>query len=251
MVYLLQHILPSGMMWLISRESVLIFVTNVFILPPSLLKKITALRYTSFFAILGIIYVTIVMLSMSIEIKPCDLALSANYICNNGVCEIEANALQATCRGLNACVQTCQQGVSDPVRSSSHAFIFSSTIFLALPLFCYGHCSQVQFIPIVADMKNPTKARVSVVIFFAYVLIFAIYTLNSLAGYMAFCGYSVSMGKGYHHQTGNILDSYDYGNIPILVGRFIIAIALCFTFPLYVIFSFWVLCRDIAFEKSY
>ena len=187
------------MMWLISRESVLIFVTIVFILPPSLLKKITALRYTSFFAILGIIYVTIVMLSMSIEIKPCDLALSANYICNNGVCEIEANALQATCRGLNACVQTCQQGVSDPVRSSSHAFIFSSTIFLALPLFCYGHCSQVQFIPIVADMKNPTKARVSVVIFFAYVLIFAIYTLNSLAGYMAFCGYSVGMGKGYHH----------------------------------------------------
>ena len=32
----------------------------------------------------------------------------------------------------------------------------------------------------------------------------------------------------------NILDSYASDNVPILVGRFIIAIALCFTFPLYV-----------------
>ena len=195
MVYLLQRVFPSGLMWLISRESVLIIVTIVFILPPSLLKKITALRYTSFFAILGIIYVTIVMLSMAIEIKPCDLALNANYICDGGVCEIEANALQATCKGLSACVKTCQQGVSDPIRSSSHAFIFSTNIFLALPLFCYGHCSQVQFIPIVADMKKPTKVRVSVVIF-AYVVIFAVYTLNSLAGYMGFCGYSVGVDNG-------------------------------------------------------
>ena len=35
-------------------------------------------------------------------------------------------------------------------------------------------------------------------------------------------------------QMDNILDSYASDNVPILVGRFIIAIALCFTFPLYV-----------------
>lgn len=198
MVYLLQQSLPSSMMWLVSREFVLIFVTIFFILPPSLLKKITALRYTSFFAILGIIYLTVIMLSMAIEIRPCELASTANYICNNNVCEIEANAFKATCKGLDTCVQTCQGGVSDPLRSSSKAFIFSSNIFLALPIFCYGHCSQVQFIPIVADMKRPTRSRVSAVIFFAYVLIFSVYTLNSLAGYMAFCGYSVDIEESDH-----------------------------------------------------
>lgn len=217
-----------------SREFVLIFVTLFIILPPSLLKKITALRFTSFLAISGILYLTIVMLSQAIHTDPCGLAAAAKYICNQGVCQIEANAAAATCNGLSACVKTCQGGVSDIVRSTSNAFIFSRNIFLALPIFCYGHCSQVQFIPIVADLKEPTKKRVSAVIFFAYVLIFCVYTLNSLAGYMSFCGYAVGMVSLFDSQTGNILDSYDSGNVPIMVGRFLIAIALCFTFPLYV-----------------
>ena len=217
-----------------SREFVLIFVTLFIILPPSLLKKITALRFTSFLAISGILYLTIVMLSQAIHTDPCGLAAAAKYICNQGVCQIEANAAAATCNGLSACVKTCQGGVSDIVRSTSNAFIFSRNIFLALPIFCYGHCSQVQFIPIVADLKEPTKKRVSAVIFFAYVLIFCVYTLNSLAGDMSFCGYAVGMVSLFDSQTGNILDSYDSGNVPIMVGRFLIAIALCFTFPLYV-----------------
>lgn len=67
-----------------------------------------------------------------------------------------------------------------------------------LPIFCFGHCSQVQFIPIVADMEKPTKKRVGTVVFFAYFLIFSLYVMNSMSGYFGFCGYSVTARSASH-----------------------------------------------------
>lgn len=180
------------MYWLISREFILIFMTIFVILPIALQKKITALKYTSFLAIAGIIYLTIVMVAQALEIKPCDLAQTAHYICNADVCEIEANIYSATCKSLEACVNTCQHGVWDKAKITSQSFILSRHIFMAMPVFCYGHCSQVQFIPIVSDLKQPSRKRVSIVITIAYLIIFAVYCINSLTGYISFCGYAVS-----------------------------------------------------------
>ena len=56
---LLQMRVTSDFYFLFSREFVLIVVTLFIILPIALQKKITALRYTSFFAIVGILYITI------------------------------------------------------------------------------------------------------------------------------------------------------------------------------------------------
>ena len=50
------------MEFLTNRTWLLVIVTFCVILPPSLMRKITALRYTSMVAISGIIYITIVML---------------------------------------------------------------------------------------------------------------------------------------------------------------------------------------------
>lgn len=74
------------------------------------------------------------------------------------------------------------------------SFIFNKDLFAVLPIFCFGHCSQVQFIPIVSEMEKPTKKRVGTVVFFAYFLIFALYVTNSMSGYFGFCGYSVRAG---------------------------------------------------------
>ena len=188
---MLQRSLTTSMYWLISREFILIFMTIFVIIPIALQKKITALRYTSFLAIAGIIYLTIVMVAQALEIEPCDLARSAHYICKDEVCEIEANIYDAACKGLDHCVQSCQHGVWDYAKVTSHSFIFSRHFFMALPVFCYGHCSQVQFIPIISDLKEPNKKRVSIVITIAYLIIFAVYCINSLTGYMSFCGYAV------------------------------------------------------------
>ena len=190
---LLQMRVTSDFYFLFSREFVLIVVTLFIILPIALQKKITALRYTSFFAIIGILYITIVMVAQALRIQPCELANTAKYVCESSTCVIEPNDLSATCPNLASCVKTCQGGVWDTMKSQLHAFIFSRNIFLAMPVFCYGHCSQVQFIPILSDMKKPTKTRVSVMILLAYILIFTLYTINSLAGYMSYCGYTVRL----------------------------------------------------------
>lgn len=136
------------------------------------------------------------MVGQAITIHPCALAEKAHYICQDATCVIEANAKEATCASLSACVKSCQAGVSDVIKSNLQGFIISRNIFLALPVFCYGHCSQVQFIPILSDMEQPTKKRVTLVIFIAYIIIFAVYSINSLAGYMSFCGYAVGFCPG-------------------------------------------------------
>ena len=82
-------------------------------------------------------------------------------------------------------------------------------------------------------MEKPTRKRVGIVVFFAYLLIFTLYVLNSFSGYYSFCGYSVRDHLNILSQASNVLDSYPALDPLILVGRLIISFALCFTFPLY------------------
>ena len=98
---------------------------------------------------------------------------------------IEANAALANYTGFEECSLLCEGCEPSPAKSM-------------LPIFCFGHCSQVQFIPIAADMERPTRKRVGVVVFFAYLLIFLLYVLNSFSGYFSFCGYSVAAGRHNH-----------------------------------------------------
>ena len=215
--------IPAGIEFLTNRTWLLVIVTIFVILPPSLMRKITALRYTSMLAISGIIYITVVMLIRALSTDSCGLAEVADFSCKAGKCMIEANAALANYTGFDECSLFCEGCEPDPLRSTLQSFILNKDIFVVLPIFCFGHCSQVQFIPVVSDMERPTRKRVGVVVFFAYLLILVLYLLNSFSGYFAFCGYSAS----------NVLDSYPAFDPLILVGRLIISVALCFTFPLY------------------
>ncbi|KAK8809408.1 hypothetical protein WA171_000990 [Blastocystis sp. BT1] len=216
-------VVPSSLEFLTHREWLLVIATLFVILPPSLMRKITALRYTSIVAISGILYITIVMLYRAVNTTGCGLAEVADYSCHVGTCVIEANAAVANYTGFEECSLFCEGCEPSPIKSTLRSIILDKNIFAVLPIFCFGHCSQVQFIPIVADMEKPTRKRVGIVVFFAYLLIFTLYVLNSFSGYYSFCGYSAS----------NVLDSYPALDPLILVGRLIISFALCFTFPLY------------------
>ena len=216
-------VVPDSLEFLTNRTWLLVIVTFCVILPPSLMRKITALRYTSMVAISGIIYITIVMLTRALSTDACGLAEVADFSCKAGKCMIEADAALANYTGFEECSLYCEGCEPSPLRSALQSFIVNKDLFVVLPIFCFGHCSQVQFIPIVSEMERPSRKRVGVVVFFAYLLILVLYLLNSFSGYFAFCGYSAS----------NVLDSYPALDPYILVGRLIISFALCFTFPLY------------------
>ena len=111
---------------------------------------------------------------------------------------IEANAALANDTGFEECSLLCEGCEPSPAKSLLHAAIVDKNLWAVLPIFCFGHCSQVQFIPIAADMERPTRKRVGVVVFFAYLLIFLLYVLNSFSGYFSFCGYSVAAGRHNH-----------------------------------------------------
>lgn len=136
------------------------------------------------------------MLYRAMHTHACGLAETADFSCHLGNCLIEANAALANYTGFEECSLLCEGCEPSPAKSLLHAAIVDKNLWAVLPIFCFGHCSQVQFIPIAADMERPTRKRVGVVVFFAYLLIFLLYVLNSFSGYFSFCGYSVAVACG-------------------------------------------------------
>ena len=101
-------------------------IATVFvILPPSLLRKLTALRYTSIVAISGILYITLVMLYRAMNTHSCGLAETAEFSCTMGQCMIEANAALGNYTGYADCSLYCEGCEPSPIKSAvSHLCLY-------------------------------------------------------------------------------------------------------------------------------
>lgn len=51
----------------------------------------------------------------------------------------------------------------------------------------------MQFVPILAEMKEPTKKNVITVLAWSFLSISVIYVVAGLTGYYSFCGYVVAI----------------------------------------------------------
>ena len=131
-------VVPDSLEFLTNRTWLLVIVTFCVILPPSLMRKITALRYTSMVAISGIIYITIVMLIRALGTDACGLAEVADFSCKAGKCMIEADAALANYTGFEECSLYCEGCEPSPLRSALQSFIVNKDIFVVLPIFCFG-----------------------------------------------------------------------------------------------------------------
>ena len=99
-------------------------------------------------------------------------------------------------------------------------------IFTSLPIFCFAFNCQVQFIPIVGDLRvtdgESRSSKVKILVFAVIALVCLLYVLDSVIGYLSFCADTDS----------NILDNYSNDSL-VRVGRVGFVITLCFSFPLY------------------
>ncbi|KAK8801932.1 hypothetical protein WA158_006327 [Blastocystis sp. Blastoise] len=223
MSYMFEETINPDIHWIIERPFILSLITLVCILPPALLKHMDSLKFTSFVGVACVLYLTVVMIINSSWSSPCELADIADYTCKAGKCMIESSAHLVEYNGLENCTMLCEGCAPDPVKTEIQNLIFSTDIFLAMPLFCFGCCCQVQFLPIVDELNKPTTKRVSAVVIMTYIMIIVIYSINAMGGYFSFCGYV----------TSNILDSFPAENILILISRITLSVTLCFCFPLY------------------
>lgn len=111
---------------------------------------------------------------------------------------------------------------------------FATGAFFSLPFFCFSSTCQVQFVPILAEMRQPTKKNVITVLAWSFASITIIYIIAGLAGYYSFCGYVVGAGWMSDVQTNNVLDSFPISDILVLICRVAIVVTMCFSIPLFV-----------------
>jgi len=99
-------------------------------------------------------------------------------------------------------------------------------LFTSLPIFCFAFNCQVQFIPIVGELRiadgESRSAKVKMLVWVVIALVCSLYVFDSVIGYLSFCADTDS----------NILDNYS-NDILVKVGRVGFVVTLCFSFPLY------------------
>ena len=198
--------------FLLDRSSLLVVISFIFILPPALLPQMDHLRFTSFISIGAIAYLIAAVgphhsedMQLFFHIPTdgaCKLADTATYTCSTiHQCVIERDPMKYIYDNLTACMDLCEHC---PVVESSHhvafchtcnvqfkAFTFTAGAFFSLPFFCFSSTCQVQFVPILAEMKEPTKKNVITVLNWSFIAIAIIYVLAGTTGYYSFCGYIV------------------------------------------------------------
>ncbi|KAK8801282.1 hypothetical protein WA171_004428, partial [Blastocystis sp. BT1] len=227
--YVMEHFIrhdPSSWIrtFMLDRSSLLIVISIIFILPPALLPRMDHLRFTSFVSIGAITYLIMALFFHVPTDGACSLADTATYICSSiHQCVIEQDPMKFVYDNLTTCMEMCEHC---PVVESSHhfkAFTFTAGAFFSLPFFCFSSTCQVQFVPILAEMKEPTKKNVITVLNWSFITIAIIYVLAGTTGYYSFCGYI----------TNNVLDSFPVEDISIMICRVAIVISMCFSIPLF------------------
>ncbi|GMI02761.1 hypothetical protein TrVE_jg12328 [Triparma verrucosa] len=104
---------------------------------------------------------------------------------------------------------------------------FGKGLFTSLPIFCFAFNCQVQFLPIVAELKGGRsengKTKVTCLIFGVMCGVCGLYCLDASVGYLSFC----------EDTLNNVLDCYEEDDVLVKVARIGFVVTLMFSFPLY------------------
>ncbi|GMH89359.1 hypothetical protein TL16_g11431 [Triparma laevis f. inornata] len=104
---------------------------------------------------------------------------------------------------------------------------FGKGLFTSLPIFCFAFNCQVQFLPLVAELKGGREeggeTKVLCLIFGVMCGVCGLYCLDASVGYLSFC----------EDTLNNILDCYGEDDVLIKISRIGFVVTLMFSFPLY------------------
>lgn len=105
---------------------------------------------------------------------------------------IESDPTHYLYSNLTQCLDQCEHCTAPSGLAHTFSpFHYAAGAFFSLPFFCFSSTCQVQFVPILAEMKDPSKKNVLQVLVYSFIGIFVVYIIASLTGYYSFCGYTV------------------------------------------------------------
>ena len=181
---------------LTSRAFIMTFFVTIVVFPLSMLRNISSLRYTS---LLGFLSITYLVLMITLR------SLQRIYSPSDG-----DSASSGTTKGEDS-------GADHVVWLQ-----MGSNLFLSAPIILYGFSNHVNIFAIRRELRNPTLARTDQVIGGTNAIVFVLFLLVGMFGYLQF----------REKTDGNILNNYPISDIAMQTGALAITLTVVLNIPL-------------------
>ncbi|KAG8128354.1 hypothetical protein E2320_015201 [Naja naja] len=202
--------------WYLNGNYLVILVSVTIILPLALMKQLGYLGYASGFSLSCMVFFLISVIYKKFQI-PCPLPERiSNNTGNLNYTLISTSSYQ----NEHTTVQATEEGIC-----SSSLFTLKSQTAYTIPIMAFAFVCHPEVLPIYTELKNPTKKKMQCISNISITVMYVMYFLAALFGYLTF----------YGQVESELLHTYsrvDALDVLILCVRVAVLIAVTLTVPI-------------------
>uniref|UniRef100_A0A8C4ICU9 Solute carrier family 38 member 3b n=1 Tax=Dicentrarchus labrax TaxID=13489 RepID=A0A8C4ICU9_DICLA len=164
-------------LWYLNGNYLVIMVSASIILPLALMKQLGYLGYTSGFSLSCMVFFLSAVIYKKFQI-PCPFEeFSANTTAGHPSVNVSTHIPTLILTGSAALLIT-----------ESHMFMCSSQTAYTIPILAFAFVCHPEVLPIYTELRNPTKKRMQQVSNISILVMYTMYFLAALFGYLTFKG---------------------------------------------------------------
>ncbi|KAG1950080.1 sodium-coupled neutral amino acid transporter [Pimephales promelas] len=172
--------------WFVNGNYLVVIVSCSVILPLALMKQLGYLGYTSGFSLSCMVFFLISVIYKKFQVK----------------CPFEDFSHNRTLVGFNTSIASDQRGVEitpegDP-SCTPHLFNMNSQTAYTVPILAFAFVCHPEVLPIYTELRNPTKTKMQHVSNISIAVMYIMYLLAALFGYLTFIEHEAA-GMGSCH----------------------------------------------------
>uniref|UniRef100_A0A8C6UUS2 Solute carrier family 38 member 3b n=1 Tax=Neogobius melanostomus TaxID=47308 RepID=A0A8C6UUS2_9GOBI len=207
---------PNSDLWYLNGNYLVIMVSASIILPLALMKQLGYLGYTSGFSLSCMVFFLSAVIYKKFQI-PCPFEeFSMNVTSTHHAVNVSSHANEYT----NGLVHTNEDAHCDP-----RMFTINSQTAYTIPILAFAFVCHPEVLPIYTELRNPTKKKMQKVSNISILVMYTMYFLAALFGYLTF--YDQVEPELLH--TYSRIDPYD---TLILCVRVAVLTAVTLTVPI-------------------
>uniref|UniRef100_A0A674MAK0 Solute carrier family 38 member 3 n=1 Tax=Takifugu rubripes TaxID=31033 RepID=A0A674MAK0_TAKRU len=195
--------------WYLNGNYLVILVSATIILPLALMKQLGYLGYTSGFSLSCMVFFLCAVIYKKFQID----------------CPLKEYSANSTASHLSFNLSSHDHEKNDDSHCSAYMFTMNSQTAYTIPILAFAFVCHPEVLPIYTELRNPSKARMQKVSNISIFVMYIMYFLAALFGYLTFKG---EMEAELLH-TYSRIDPYD---TLILCVRVAVLTAVTLTVPI-------------------
>uniref|UniRef100_A0A8C1BGQ6 Solute carrier family 38 member 3a n=1 Tax=Cyprinus carpio carpio TaxID=630221 RepID=A0A8C1BGQ6_CYPCA len=169
-------VIQAFLKWYLNGNYLVVIVSCSVILPLALMKQLGYLGYTSGFSLSCMVFFLIAVIYKKFQVK----------------CPFDDYAHNRTVLGFNTSVEADPGGVKitpegDPA-CTPHLFNLNSQAAYTVPILAFAFVCHPEVLPIYTELRNPTKTKMQHISNISIGVMYIMYLLAALFGYLTFIG---------------------------------------------------------------